>query len=269
MAEEQQKQEEQKKEEIKTDPWEDRALSMGWNPDKYDKEDENYIDAKEFVRRRPLFDKIEATTKRLKNVEETLTNLASHHQKVKEVEYQNALKTLRNEKREALKEGDTIKVLEFEDKMDELNEDHQKEVAELKEQAAREAQKTVAPSVEFQTWVKGNDWYLREEEMHDFADGAAAAYVHRANVKGEAITELDVFTHVERQVKKAYPEKFTNPNRERPGSVNSGDRGGKGVKSTYAPSEEERQVARSFVKQGVFKTEDEYYAEMKSIQENK
>lgn len=245
---------------------EQRATSMGWRPKTdWQGNEDDFIDAKEFVRRKPLFDKIESTTKRLKNVEETLTNLASHHQKVKEVEYQNALKTLRLEKREAMKEGDTVKALEYEDKMDELSEAHQLEVAEIKQQAPQQAP---GPTPEFTTWVKGNEWYLNEEEMHDAADGAAAAFIARAKVKGTPISETDVFSHVERIIRKTYPEKFSNPNRERPGFVNQGDRSGTVSKSRYTPTEEERQVAHSFVKQGVFDTVEDYYKERKLIKEN-
>lgn len=262
MAEEDQKQVETKEPEVKTDPWEERALAMGWNPDKYDKDSEEYIDAKEFVRRKPLFDKISDTTKRLKNVEETLTQLASHHQKVKEVEYQRALKELRLEKRAALKEGDTMVALELEDKMDQLAEQHQQEVAEIREQQQQPQQ---GPSNEFLSWVKDNDWYLKDEDMHDFADGAAAAYIQRAKIKGELLTEDSVFRHVLDKVKRAYPEKFENPNRQRASAVSSSERSGKPVKSTYKLSDEEEQVARNFEKSGIMSRE-KYIEERKRMQ---
>ena len=256
--------------EVKTDPWEEKALSMGWNPDKFDKEDENYIDAKEFVRRKPLFDKIEQTTKRLKTVEQSLDTLASHHQRVKDVEFQRALKTLRDEKRVALKEGDTVRALEYEDQMEELAIARQEEVQQAQQQAALEAQRQqTGPSPEFQSWVKYNDWYLSDGDMHDFADGAAAAFIQRAKVKGTQLTEQEVFSHVLDKIRKAYPEKFENQNRQRATTVGNGDRGAKATKGSFKPTFEQQQVARSFVKQGIFESEQEYYKELQSIEESK
>lgn len=250
---------------------EQRALSMGWRPkDDWSGAEDDFIDAKEFVRRKPLFDRIDQTTKRLKSVEETLTNLASHHQKVKEIEFQRALKTLRDEKRVALKEGDTVRALEFEDQMETMYTEHQEEVQETQRQAAVEAARNQqGPSQDFLNWAKVNDWYLKDEDMHDFADGAAAAFIQRAKGKGTQLSEQEVFTHVLDKVKRAYPDKFENPNRERAGTVSTADRGGRGTKGRFSPNAEQRAVAASWVKQGIYKTEQEYYKELQDIEESK
>jgi hypothetical protein len=248
----------------KVSEMEQRALSMGWRPkEEWAGGEDDFIDAKEFVRRKPLFDKIDSTTKRLKNVEEALNNLASHHQKVKEVEYQRAVKELRLEKRAALKEGDTQVVLELEDKMDQLSEQRMQEAIEARAQVQQ--QQTQA-SPEFLTWVETNEWYLNDSEMNGFADGVAAAYIRNSEKAGKVITEQQVFSHVVDKVRKAYPEKFENPNRGRPSAVTSSDRSGKPTKGTYKPTDEERMIARSFVKQGVFEKEEDYYKERQQLQ---
>lgn len=238
---------------------EQRAMSMGWRPQtEWQGNEDDFIDAKEFVRRKPLFDKIESTTKRLRGVEETLNQLASHHQKVKELEYQRALKELRTEKRAALKDGDTITALELEDKMDEMAETRQQEVQQISQKPAAQA------SPEFLVWVQSNDWYLKDPDMHDFADGTAAAFIKRNSLQGIQLTEEEVFNHVLDKVRKAYPEKFDNPNRHRPSTVATGDRNGKGTKSTYKLSDEEEAVARNFEKQGIMSRED-YIKERKAL----
>ncbi|SRR5258708_9881859 len=264
------KQEEKKQEEVKIDPYKEKAISMGWKED-WDGAEEDFIDAKEFIRRQPLFDKIaenkrqnQALANDLKLVKDSLNQLAVHHQNVKEVEYQKALKEIRMEKRAALKEGDTTKALELEDKMDEIAEEHKKEVVEIKQQSKEQQQQGV--SQQFLIWVKDNDWYLKDEDMHDFADGAAAAYIQRQKIKGIQITEPEVFEYVLEKVKKGYPEKFENPNRQRGSSVASGDRGGKPVKGTYKLSEEEEMIARNFEKLGIM-TKDEYAKERKAMQQ--
>jgi len=237
---------------------EQRAIKMGWNPH-WDGDEDDFIDAKEFVRRKPLFDKIEAVTKRQKQTEEALNQLSQHHQKVKEVEYQRALKQIRQEKREALKEGDTTRALELEDKMDELAATHEEEVKVIQQNT----QKAEGASKEFLVWVKDNDWYLKDEEMHDFADGVAQSFVKRAQATGSVITENDVFDYVLDKVKKSYPDKFENPNRQRPSAVTSATRTNKQIKSTFKLTDEEESIARNFERMGIM-TKDEYIKEIKS-----
>lgn len=264
MEENNQNQESQNIENTNTEPSaiEQEAMSMGWNPDKFKDDPDKYIDAKEFVRRKPLFDKIDSLSKRQKQTEQTLRDLAAHHQRVKEVEYQRALKTLRDEKRAALKEGDTVAALELEDRMEEMFTSHQEEVAELHRQQAMEQQRQQSgPTPEFQSWVRDNAWYLQDAEMHDFADGTAAAFIARAQANGTQLTEQEVFQYVKDKVKKAYPDKFENPNRQRPSTVGSGDKNqGKPTKG-YTLSAEEEQVARNFERQGIM-TRAEYIKEL-------
>lgn len=236
---------------------EKKALDQGWNPD-WEGSKEEFIDAAEFVRRKPLFDKIESQKKfydrKLRDVETTLTQLAQHHTKVKEVEYQRALKDLRTAKREALKEGNTSAVLVFEDKMDELTETHKQEVQQIQ---AEQVKPQTGPTEDFQHWVKTNSWYITNEEMHDFADGVALAYVNRAKVKGTQLSESEIFEYVLDKVKRSYPDKFENPNRERPSSVVNGDRQSKNSPKTLPklPIEYE-DIARNFEKNGVMKREE-------------
>src|SRR3990172_13012748 len=70
---------------------EQRAMSMGWRPkDEWRGDEVDFIEAGEFVRRKPLFDKIDSTNKRLRDVEQSLNQLAHHHAQVKETEFQRA-----------------------------------------------------------------------------------------------------------------------------------------------------------------------------------
>jgi hypothetical protein len=253
------KKEEVKKEEVKIEEpkqyteVEQKALDQGWNPDWSGSPDE-FIDAAEFVRRKPLFDKIESQKRfydrKLKDVETTLTQLAQHHTKVKEFEYQRAIKDLRMAKREALKEGDTTAVLAYEDKMEEITDTHQKELQQLQIEQAKQPQNQATQ--EFLDWVKQNSWYTSNEEMHDFAEGVAASYIRRGQASGNPPTEQALYAHVNEKVRKAYPEAFGNPNRERPATVVNGDRQGKGTpKAAPKIPPEFEDVARNFEKNGV------------------
>lgn len=242
---------------------ETKALAQGWNPD-WQGAPEEFIDAAEFVRRKPLFDKIESQRrfydKKLKDVELTLNQLASHHAKVREVEYLRALKEIRTAKREALKEGDTSAVLEMEDKIEEMAATREAEIRQIAEEQIKQ-QPQAGPSIEFQEWSRQNPWYLQDEDMHDFANGVSISFVNRAKIKGMSLTEQQIFDHVTEKVRKAYPDKFgitqSNPNRDRPSTVGNGDRQGKGSPKPLPklPPEYE-DVARNFEKSGTMKRED-------------
>lgn len=262
-----------KKEEVKKEDQpsevEAKAALMGWRPeDTWTGSKEEFIDAAEFVRRKPLFDKIESQKnfydRKLRDVEVTLNQLANHHAKVREVEYQRALTDLRQSKRAALKEGETAIALELEDKMDALNTARQGEIAEQHrvEQEAQN-QRAAQPTPEFLTWVQTNDWYAKDVEMRDFADGAAISYEKRiVSQTGRPPAPNEIFAYVVDKVKKAYPEKFENPNRDRPGNVTSGDRGGKGSPKTPGKLPQEYEdIARNFEKSGVMKR-DEYIRQL-------
>lgn len=248
-----------------------KATSMGWRgKDQWTGSEEEFIDAAEFVRRKPLFDKIESQKnfydRKIRDVETTLNQLAQHHSKVKEVEYQRALTDLRHAKRAAIKEGDAVAALDITDQMESLYVERQQEVQQANVEAAQlQAQKGPAVSQEFLNWVKTNDWYAKDPEMNGFADGVAAAYIKHAQVSGKSISESDVFSHVTTQIKKQYPDKFENPNRDRPGTVSSGDRGGKGsLKTPKSLPEEYEAIARNFVKNEVM-TRDEYIKQLSDM----
>ena len=262
-----------KKEEVKQEEKhepsevESKALAMGWKPEDQLPSGVEFIPADEFVRRKPLFDKIESQKRfyddKIRGVEQTLNQLTQHHAKVKETEYQRALKDLRLQKRAAMKEGDTVTALDLEDKMDELTETHQEA---KKEEVIVNTQQSQSPSPEFLTWVKYNDWYMRDSDMHDFADGVAAAFVQRNKVTGQMINEQEVFSHVLDKVRRAYPEKFENPNRSLPGKVSSGDTKGKTKKSDFKLTDEQEEVARNFAKNGVM-TKEQYVKELEQMHE--
>lgn len=263
------KDEGQEKQEVQGNEMEVKALSMGWKPKElWAGAETDFIDAAEFVRRKPLFDKIESQKqfydKKIRDVELTLNELAQHHAKVKEIEYQRALKELRLQKREAMKEGDTVAALDYEDRMEALEESHKEELKELPVVSPKE---TPSVSPDYLVWVKENEWYLKDQEMHDFAEGVALSFVQRERTKGNMyLTDNDVYKHVSVQVKKAFPEKFENPNRAQANRVVSGDTNGQNKKAVFHMTEEQEQIARDFERRGIM-TREQYSKELKEMQD--
>lgn len=236
---------------------EQRAIEMGWKPkSQFSGDEADFIDAKEFVSRKPLFDRIEHQSRELKEVRKALKALSDHHQKVKETEYKAALEELKQEKRRALESGDADKLIEIDDR---IAEEKARQVVSEREDKTQ----TNQPHPEFVNWVKQNTWYANDAEMRISADQIGTAYA-------AAHPELDpneVLKYVKERIRKVYPEKFQNPNKERPsaveGSSNAPTRSSRS-RDDFVLTDEERRVMNTFVRTGVM-TAEEYKAELRKV----
>lgn len=250
-------------------PIEQRAMEMGWRPkDEWKGEEHDWISADAFVARKPLFEKIESQNRVLKTtrqemnqLRETLDQFKQHHAKVRETEYQRALADLRKEKAEALREGEAERVVQLDEQIDLVKD----QIAEAKADTISRATVAASPPPELTQWIEENPWYTQDAEMKTFADIAGNAYI-----KNHGITDpVEVLKHVNKQVKRAFPDKFTNPNRERPSAVEgTGNRRGSKASTSKVDdselSDQEREVMNNFVKSGLM-TKEEYIAEWRSV----
>lgn len=234
-----------------------KAREMGWRPkESFEGEETDFIDAAEFVRRKPLFDKIESQSRQLKEVQKALKALEIHHSKVREAEYQHALTDLKNQKRQALEDGNAEQLIAIDERITELKADEKIAQAQATQNAAQ-------PDPRFVTWVNANDWYIKDQEMKEFADGVGLAHA-KAN-PGKSPEEI--LDYVEKRVKKAYSDKFTNPNKSKPSAVDTGTtttptRQPKG--DDFELNDEEKKVMNTLVRQGLI-TKEKYIEDLKRV----
>lgn len=234
------------------------ALSMGWKPQDQLPEGVEFIDAGEYVRRKPLFDKIDSYSKKVKHVEQSLKDLTEHHSKVRQTEYNKAYTDLKGAYKNAMLEGDTEVALNIHERMEDLNITRNNEV-----QAEPVVQTQQGPSPEYTEWVTTNDWYEKDTEMHDFADTTARVFLE----KNGSQNERAIFKHVDQQIKRAFPEKFGNPNRDRPGAAGKSNARGKGgSRSKVSLNPEQEAIARRWERSGVM-TRDQYVEELSRMEE--
>lgn len=229
---------------------------MGWKPrDQFSGDDTDFIDAAEFVRRKPLFDKIEQQNRDLKDVRKVLKQLQDHHTKVKETEFKNAVEFLKNQKKEALAEGDLDKVVELDDQISDMK------AAQKAQAVAIAAQTKNSPHPDFTSWVENNKWYAQDAELRVFADEIGLAF-QRSNPD---LDPNEILKKVTDRVKKAFPEKFQNQNRTKPSAVDGGSTTTRPAsKEQFQMSEEEIRVMKSFERQGIM-TKEEYITELKKV----
>ena len=238
------------------DPVEQEARAAGWVPkEDFQGNEHQWVDAGEFVRRGPLFEKINKQSSELKEVKKALEQLKQHHSQVKETAYKDALNELRNQKREAFAEGDADKLIAIDEKIDAVRDEQRK----FEQSRATEVTQTTNVHPEFEAWTNRNTWYNSSKPMRGFADALGV------ELAAKGMSPSEVLKEVEKQVRAEFAHKFTNPNREKASSVEGASTTpttSKG-KNSFELDDVERQIMNRFVRQGVM-TQEQYIAELKA-----
>lgn len=238
-----------------------RAMELGWKPkEEFSGNEDDFIDAKEFVRRQPLFDKIENQNRHLKSVTKALEALKMHYTRVEEAAVNKALNSLKHQRKQALTDGDGDS---FELLDDEIKKAEQQLVSieQVKNQPIVEEQ-VVHP--EWQAFQSRNPWYTSTPYMRTFADKVGT------ELAAQGVAPSDVLKQVEQAVRKEFPNKFVNPNKESAPDISnskgnpSAKRGGDEGKL----SDNQRKIMNDLIRQKVL-TKEEYIADLRAIGELK
>lgn len=242
--------------ESKSDPFVERATELGWRPqEEWTGAPEDFIDAKEFVRRQPLFEKIDHQSKELRALKQAFDAFKTHHSKVKEAEYNRALAALKAEKRRALSEGETERALAIEDKVEEI----QEQKAQFEQEAAS-VQVNEQPVVaeEFLRWKSENSWYGNDRAMTAFADKLGI------DLHSQGYDRQAVLKEINKEIRKEFAHKFKNPNRDRVGSVEGGSRTSNKSEPEFQMSDDERRIMNKILSVGGI-TKEQYIADLKKV----
>lgn len=244
-------------EEKKYSPVEEKALAMGWRPlEEFNGDEADFIDAKEFVNRKPLFEKIEHQSKEVKNLRRALDAFKEHNSKIEETAYKKALADLKATQKKALVDGDVDKFYE----LDEEIEATKQEAAELRQsRAAIDVSEPAPAHPEFAAWSHRNPWYEAQPHMRTYADNVGRT------LAGQGLSPSEVLKKVEEAVHKEFPQKFRNPNKDSALSeVESGTRGSgtRTRESHIEMTDQERTIMNTLVKGGHL-TKEQYIKQLK------
>lgn len=244
--------------ETNVDPYEAAAREQGWRPkEEFDGDEGKWRPAKEFVERGELFGKIDNLGKELKETKKALKMLQEHHSKVKETEFNRAVTELKGLQKKHLEEGNSDEYLKTTELLTDLKAE-QKAREVITQQQAEQNKNQVDPR--FTAWSEKNSWYSKDNEMRQFADTLGLGYA-QAN---PGVDPDVVLEYVSAQVKKAFKDKFENPNRTRPSAVEGASSPSNAKKDTVELSDDERRVMNTFIRQGVM-TKEEYIAQVKAM----
>jgi hypothetical protein len=244
-----------------------QAMETGWVPkDQWEGSPDDWVSAKQYVKNGELFGRINSYKNKILNLESQVGALVKHNEKVYETGFKDALKELKQERKQALLEGDTEKVLELDDKVEELQQEHQERKEEFK-QTVQTGQPAMHPS--WEPWLDKNQWYQSDPALRGYADGEAKAILASAREQGAAIEYEKLLQEVSRKVRNKFPEKFGGY--KPAGATNKGDPdAGSKTKSTsksYQLTPMEEEIARTFEKSGI--SRDKYIEQLKKIKGGK
>lgn len=239
------------------------AMDHGWAPkDQWKGDEDDWVNAKEFNRRGELFGKIKILERDRDSLRQATAHMKDLLAKAQETEFKRAMRELKAEKRQAADEGETSKMLEIDDKIEELQADQQAYERDVN-------QVNTQPQINeaFIAWQNRNQWYVQDADMRMFADTAGLNYAQQ----NPSASPEDVFKVVDKQIRKAYPEKFDNPRRNSPPKVESSTTNvsDKSSKSKYTAkdlNEEQRSIMKTMTRSGIM-TEEEYINELARIGE--
>jgi hypothetical protein len=252
--------------EVQQEQVEVKARQKGWKPQtEWKGNPEDWVDAKEYIGRQRLFDRIDDLKGELgrqsRKFETDLGTITSHFEKMRQADYERAKNELRSQLKEARRADDVDTEEEIEQELEKL--ESEKKAADAERQKQKVPQQT-GPTPEFQEWQSDNAWFGKDQDMTQeaIAIGTGYAAVH------PDYPQSKVLEHVTARIKKLYPESFeseesvqASTKRSAPASVEGGD-GRRSVSTnkkarglTVADlNDGEREIMKVLIKRGALKT---------------
>lgn len=254
-------------------PVEVRAREKGWRPqDEFKGNPDDWVDAKEFVGREKLFDKIRELKgdlhRQANKFDKDMEVISKHLSETEERAYAKAKKELQAQRRVALKEENPDAVEAIEENLEQLEKEKQAALAKIPKPMVQ-----TGPTPAFQEFQEKNQWFklnsagMPENEMTEDAiaigTGYAAAHPN--------LSHSEVLKYVAKKVKAMYPEEKKDEEETQPtkrgGSLVESGSGGNREQASKASKKtkitrsdltsDQQKIMDRIVKLGVLKTKAE------------
>lgn len=263
--------------EVEFNEVEEQAMDKGWRPrEEWDGEPDLWVDAGEFIRRGELMDRISDQTKQLRGAQSEIESLkkdfksiVEHNKKIAAKEYEKAMRDLKAQKAEAIEDGEAKKVIEIDDRIDELKEARRELDSDNSDEVPNTPNNQQLPPEVIQ-WKSENPWYEQDLAMQGAAEAYAADYIYN-NPQDQGNLEK-ILGYVTAKIKTEFPDRVGGK-RTRPSATTDTTKGGtkptKGGKTKYTVrhlNEEQRSVAKRFADSGVM-TMQEYVDQLAELGE--
>jgi hypothetical protein len=250
--------------------YEEKAIEGGWKPlEEWEGNPEDWVDAKTFNQRGEYMDRIKSQSSLIKKLEKKqsllekdMQALAEHHRNVQEIERKRALDELKDLKRQALDLGDTVKVVDIDDKIDELK----------RSKAAPVTPQTATPEIhpEVTEWIEENTWYESDKIMTAAYNAILEDLINETpRLKNTPTKAMDM---AKEMLQEEMPHKFKKrTSAVTDSSTNEGSKKAADISATRGLvkklSDEQRRMAKRFVDMGALKSIEEYAKQLHDIGE--
>ena len=236
-----------------------KAREMGWKPkDEWVGDDSGWRDAEEFIEQqerraekaaltenRELRDELDRLRREQTETRQTLEDFKEHHSKVSQKAYERALKDIQARQRQAVEAGDTDAFDAAAKEADDL----MKDAATPQENKPRQDNPDEIPA--FKSFAKANKWYGNDYEMTAYAEQIGPHIIRNERLDP---TDSEFYDRIGEEVRKRFPDKFTNPKRDKASAVEAGTGGGgkkKGKTAADLPPEA-KAAGQRYVDQGLY-----------------
>jgi hypothetical protein len=242
--------------EAAVDTIESIAESMGWNPDFEGAEGKEKLSAADYIRKgkdiqKDMRNSLKNQKRTMEEMKTAITNIQSHNEKVNKAEINKLRAQLKEQKKEAIIDGDVEAVEKIDSEMKDLKEQEKENKAE-----AKDANKA------FKAWNKKNEWYGSDEDMTDAVDIKVKRWMRR-NPDHE---ESDIYEQAEKIARKDFPEYFGDTKKKEPRTVvnEAGGRTSSGGKKVFTEADlngAQKSAMNSFVRMDIM-SKEQYIADL-------
>jgi hypothetical protein len=248
---------------------EEKALTGGWRPKhEWEGEDEDFVEAAEFNRRGELMSRISKLGRKLGDSEKLIEKLTAMvdangkvTQKMIDDQVSDAERRLKNQRREAIRDGDFEAVDDLEESLEELKKTKDA-VAKPTEVPRTDVPDLAAMTQNQRSWydfVTGTPWVHENKELHDKLLTHASDYLDDnptadvAEFMGEVVSKASDLRGGKSRTKPRGPDDGKGGTRQK-GSARSRSSkfSGKDLNS------QQRAIAAEFVEDGIIDSLDEY-----------
>lgn len=180
-----------------------KASDLGWRPlEEFKGDPADWVDAKEFLGRQSLFEKIASQRNEIQSMKRDLTLVREYVQQMSKIEYDRALKQLKADRKAAIADADVETAEQLDKDIESLQENRKASPASDPNQGQNEE-----VARQFEAWQNRNEWYKTDPELRQQADAIGIGY----GTQNRGIAPDALFAYVEKTIKKMYPEKFGTP----------------------------------------------------------
>lgn len=181
-----------------------KAMEMGWNPEGVDGKPS--IGSGEFVRNKSFFDEIHKLKKEIRSQQAGVQKLIRANANAKKQGREEALKELREQRRLAAKDGDTVRMLELSEEIENKQAETDPDEDLIDYDAIRDRLVKAG-----QQYVKENQgWYQSNDVMKAYADRLHDTLYeqHAAEIADGVYEPEELFSEIDKQMRNKFPEEL-------------------------------------------------------------